>query len=834
MDKPSIQAEVSLIGNVLVDPEGFDRVRDLVSAEEFFDPRHAVIWNCIGSMVEPVDIVTLSEALERAGKLDAAGGLAYLGTIRAGTSAAANTRAYAKAIRDHALLRALIRTGAAQVDAVHNPNGRTAQELLAESQRALESLSFQRSSGWVSAGDATTSAIDRIETLLKNGGGMVGVSTGFRDLDKKTRGLEPGTLTIIAARPSQGKTTLAIQIARHVAETDPRHVAVFSLEMSAESLAIRMMSALGGVDHDRLRSAQLGTDDYEGVTRAASRLGSMRLHIDDTSGLTSDEIQARAKRLHRETGGLSLIVIDYLGLIGISSKSESHNLAIGKITADMKGLAKTLNIPVVLLSQLNRGLEQRPNKRPTLADLRDCLPVDEWVDTPTGPVQLQERPETVVAVGANGPIVSRADFVEKRYNRVYRVRTQFGDFRATARHQVLTGTGWKQVRELVPGRDVIASPRIIPHANRGHQPHARLLGWLLGNGSLSGTPSLVYRHELHDDVVQAVKPFGVRVNVRSRQKSPNVYECYLSQGVETGSLENPLMAWLRDLGLDGKRSAERFIPAKYLGSSTDTHLDLLRGLWETDGSVSYGSARFSTTSEVLARQVRWLLLTIGVRSRMTCYARSGVLPLWTVRSASADNERMAPIVSFQVRFGELSHPSRFYEDFSPALFTEIAAEYAGKHRRFQKRINGGLKRLSKSELKEVNIVPIPLITESPFMTLPCVGWGDVLSVELEEDKDVRVCDLHVPNDHCFVVNGVVVHNSGSIEQDADLVMFIYRDEVYYPDSQEAGIAEIIIGKQRNGPIGTTRVAFKGELCRFADLAYEWRAPAPQKRYDTEY
>lgn len=727
MDKPSIQAEVSLIGNVLVDPEGFDRVRDLVSAEEFFDPRHAVIWNCIGSMAEPVDIVTLAEALERAGKLDAAGGLAYLGTIRAGTSAAANTRAYAKAIRDHALLRALVRTGAAQVDAVHNPNGRTAQELLSESQRALESLSFQRSSGWVSAGDATTSAIARIETLLKNGGGMVGVSTGFKDLDKKTRGLEPGTLTIIAARPSMGKaqpidskiltlsgwktmgevqvgdalasidggasyvsgvfpqgkkqiyritfadgrsaeccdehlwlvnnrhwitpkvlstrdlitklekkryqgrlwidtfsghfgggslpidpwvmgavlgngglsggdvkfstadietfglfkdtispeyelkkisnygyrviqsggchekgilgvkpngikeslktlglhglksqdkfipqqylnasfsdrmalmqglmdtdgwvektgavcfstssknladdfiylarslgctasysiktpvftyrglkktglesyccrvqhknkedlfrlrrkserakigfrvrrltvssiqptrvanaqcikvthpsstyitndfvvthnTTLGMQIARHVAETDPRHVAVFSLEMSAESLAIRMMSALGGVDHDRLRSAQLGTDDYEGVTRAASRLGSMRLHIDDTSGLTSDEIQARAKRLHRETGGLSLIVIDYLGLIGISSKAESHNLAIGKITAEMKGLAKTLKVPVVLLSQLNRGLEQRPNKRPILADIRESGHVEQDAD----------------------------------------------------------------------------------------------------------------------------------------------------------------------------------------------------------------------------------------------------------------------------------------------------------------------------------------------------------------------------------------------------------------------------------------------------------------------
>lgn len=381
----STQAEIALIGGVLLDADAYERIYGTVQADDFWDARHKVMWSCIETIMEqgkPLDVVTLAEALQRGGKLEEAGGLPYLGAIRTGTSSTANVRAYAQAIREHSVMRSLIKSGAAQIDAVHNPNGRSSQELLEEAQTALATLAERGvlGAGWVSAREATHSAITRIEKLWQAGTGMVGVSSGFADLDKITRGLEAGTLIILAARPAMGKTTLAMNIAQHVAATDPRHVAVFSLEMSSESLAMRLMSSLGNIDHDHLRSAQLNDDDLAGVTLASNKLGDMRLCIDDQSGLTVGEIEVRAKRLHREKGGLSLIVIDYLGLIGMSAKVENQNLGIAKITAALKGLAKTLNVPVVLLSQLNREVEKRPNKRPLMADLRDSGSIEQDAD----------------------------------------------------------------------------------------------------------------------------------------------------------------------------------------------------------------------------------------------------------------------------------------------------------------------------------------------------------------------------------------------------------------------------------------------------------------------
>ena len=638
-------------------------------------------------------------------------------------------------------------------------------------------------------------------------------------------------------------TTFGVQLAQQVAAKADKPVLVFSLEMSVDALGLRMISSLGRIDHDKVRSGKLeGEDEWGNLTLAVNRMAALKLHIDDQSGLTVQDIIVRAKRFHREQGGLSLIVIDYLGLIAFVGRVENQNLGISQVTAALKGLAKSLKVPVVLLSQLNRNLEQRPNKRPIMADLRDCLPVDEWVDTPTGPAQLRDRPARVVAVNDTGAIQADAEFIEKRYNRVYRVWTQFGDFCATARHRVLTGTGWKQVCDLVPGRDVVASPKRIPHANRGEQPHARLLGWLLGNGSLSGTPGLTYRVELHDEVEQAVALFGVRVNPRSEQKSPSVIDAYLSNGVETGSLENPLMTWIRELGLEGKRSHEKSIPSRYLGSSDATHIDLLRGLWETDGTVCNGTAKYATVSELLARQVRWLLLTIGVRAKVHCEIDGCNRPLWIVQCAKADNPSMVTVVAKTGRFGVLSEPSYRYMDVSPALFTEMAAELSSHGRRFQKRADGNYKRLSKTEMELVlDQSPITTIAESPYMRQPGVGWGDVQSVELVKGPDVRVCDLHVADGSCFIVNGVVVHNSGSIEQDADLIAFIYRDEVYHPESPDAGTAELIVAKHRNGKTDTLRYAFLGKYCRFDELAYDWqpqkqaKQSSPQRRsQDYEY
>ena len=381
----SSASEQALIGSALTDPQVYERVADLVRAEDFYQANHRVIWATLATMAEgnhPLDIFTVAERLERDGNLEEAGGLAYLGTLARGSVTSANSRAYAGHVREAATKRALIAAGSEQIDAAYNPEGREARELLAEAQDRLAQLAERGvlGNGWVSSQDATIRAIERIERLFAAGGGMVGVSTGWVDLDAMTRGLEPGSLVIIAARPSMGKTTAAVQIAQHIASNHDKPAALFSLEMSAEALALRMLSASGRIDHDHLRSAQLEEDELQRLTPASTKTGSLNLHIDDQSGLSVSDLIVRAKRLHRQHGGLSVIAIDYLGLLAVPSKVETHALAIGRITAALKGLAKSLHVPVILLSQLNRDVEKRPNKRPIMSDLRDSGSIEQDAD----------------------------------------------------------------------------------------------------------------------------------------------------------------------------------------------------------------------------------------------------------------------------------------------------------------------------------------------------------------------------------------------------------------------------------------------------------------------
>lgn len=380
-------AEQALIGGVLLDNAAWERVADIVVAADFYQHAHRLLWLAITTLLEadkPADVVTVAEEIERHGRQEDIGGITYLHQIFRGAFSSENVQSYARAVRETSLLRALIAAGAAQIDAVHNPDGRTGKDLLEAAQADLAALAERGAlgSGWITAKEATGQAVERIERLWQQGGGMVGVSTGWADLDAKTRGLEPGTLTILAARPSMGKTTAAVQISQAVAEKGEKPVALFSLEMSAESLALRLLSAIGRVDHDKLRSATLedANGDWQRIGPAAERLAAMNLHIDDQPGLTVGEIVVRAKRLHRQHGGLGLIAIDYLGLIALTGKVENQNLGIGKVTAALKGLAKTLKVPVVLLSQLNREVEKRPNKRPIMADLRDSGSIEQDAD----------------------------------------------------------------------------------------------------------------------------------------------------------------------------------------------------------------------------------------------------------------------------------------------------------------------------------------------------------------------------------------------------------------------------------------------------------------------
>lgn len=381
----SLPAEQALIGSVLRDPSAYERVGDKVTAADFYAASHRLHWQAITDMLDasqPCDIVTLAEKLARDGHLADAGGMDYLRVISQATNTTANIAAYADLVRDMAIMRAMLSAAGEQVADVYQPEGRKASELLATAQSRLAALAErgQPARGPITAREMTGHALDHLQRMNDRPDGMEGVSTGWPSLDKLTRGLEPSSLVILAARPSMGKTTFGVQLAQQVAAKADKPVLIFSLEMSVAAIGLRMISSLGRIDHDHVRASQMDEDEWPRVTLATSKMAKLPLHIDDQSGLTVRDITVRSQRLAREHGGLSLIVIDYLGLIAFAGRVENQNLGIGQITAALKGLAKSLKVPVVLLSQLNRNLEQRPNKRPIMADLRDSGSIEQDAD----------------------------------------------------------------------------------------------------------------------------------------------------------------------------------------------------------------------------------------------------------------------------------------------------------------------------------------------------------------------------------------------------------------------------------------------------------------------
>lgn len=825
----SIDSEQSVLGGLLLNNDAWDAVGDLLTDSDFYRYEHRLIFGAISALVtasKPADTITVYEHLTALGKMQEAGGLAYLNALSASVPNAANCRRYAEVVRERAILRKVIATCDEVATRAFNTGGATAAQILGQAQEQLFAIGESGAQDEPQLlSDLVPRVLQEVEDKAEQGGvEWTGTPTGFTDVDNMLCGMQPGDLVILAAASSMGKTALALNIGEHVALRECKPVVIFEMEMSAAQLTLRTIASEGRINGHALRKGRLAQTDWQNMTAAVTRLTQSTILIDESPGLSHVEIRARARRAARKYGQLGLVIVDYLQLMGGNGGDENRASELGAITRALKALGKELRCPVLALSQLNRSIAARPDKRPLMSDLRECLPVEEWVDTPAGPVQLKTRPTSIITAGPRSAGPADCSFIEKRYNSTYRVTTKFGSFSATARHLVLTGVGWKEVRDLVPGRDVVACPLKTEHENRGPLPHARLLGWLIGNGYLTGTPGLVYRNELEEEVRAEVEKFGVEVRPCRMQKSANVTSAYLSNGVESGCLPNPLMLWIRSMGLEGKTAHEKFIPSRYMGSSDDTHRELLRGLWETDGTVTCGNGKYATCSELLARQVKWLLHTVGIRSTVSFYENeySG---MWEVRCATEDNERLENICANRVRFpSDLQQPSSRYIDPAPAIFVELVAELYRGAERLQRRGDGKFKNISKERMRSIlKECRISTISESPYMTMDYMGWAPVAAVDHQE-QEVRVCDLHVPQTNCFLTNGLVAHNSGALEQDADVIAFVYRDDYYNKDSEEPGVAEIIIAKNRNGPTGTVKLSFLKPMTKFENLDPNYTPP----------
>ncbi len=381
----SIEAEQSVIGGLMLDNGRWDQIADLLIDQDFYRQDHRLIFSCIANLSEsntPFDVITISERLESLGEIEEVGGLSYLGSLVKNTPSAANIKAYANIVRERSILRQLIRVATDIGDSAFNTEGRSYTELLDNAEKLVFEIADQGNRGgrgFVAIKDLLVKAVDRIDLLFQQDNPITGISSGFSDFDEMTSGLQPSDLVIVAGRPSMGKTTFAVNLAENAAIKHNVPVAVFSMEMPGEQLAMRMMSSLGRIDQHKIRSGKLEDDDWPRLTSAVGMLAEVPIFIDDTPALTPTELRAKARRLKREHN-LGMIVIDYLQLMQVHGKSDNRTAEISEISRSLKGLAKELNVPVIALSQLNRSLEQRPNKRPVMSDLRESGAIEQDAD----------------------------------------------------------------------------------------------------------------------------------------------------------------------------------------------------------------------------------------------------------------------------------------------------------------------------------------------------------------------------------------------------------------------------------------------------------------------
>jgi len=386
----SVEAEQSVLGGLLLESSALDRVADLITEEDFYRHEHRLIFRQIvrlSEMAKPVDVITVAEALEIAGELDKVGGLTYLGSLAQNVPSAANIRRYGEIVRERSIMRKLVEVGSDIASSAYNPTGRDAAQLLDEAESKVFEIAEAGShgkQGFVPMPPLLTQVVERIETLYArdNPGDVTGIATGFTDIDRMTSGLQPGELIIVAGRPSMGKTAFSINIAENVALDSKLPVAIFSMEMGATQLALRMLGSVGKLNQHDLRTGRLQDDDWGRLTHALGRLHDAPIHIDESAALSAMDLRARSRRLHRQNSGLGLIVVDYLQLMSsnVGKASENRATEISEISRSLKALAKELHVPVIALSQLNRGLEQRPNKRPVMSDLRESGAIEQDAD----------------------------------------------------------------------------------------------------------------------------------------------------------------------------------------------------------------------------------------------------------------------------------------------------------------------------------------------------------------------------------------------------------------------------------------------------------------------
>lgn len=862
----NIEAERLILGVILLDNVAINQAAENLKPDDFFLGSNRRIYDKMIALYErgqAIDPLTLQEELRRAGELEQVGGPAYIAALFDGVPRFSNIENYVKIVKGKSMLRRLI-TSSNQIMAMSFDDEEEPEVILDKAESLILSIAEDRiKQGFVHIGEVASRQLTVIEETAGREQLITGLATGFADLDYMTSGLQRGDLIIIAARPSMGKTAFSLNIAQNAA-THPQHngekavVGVFSLEMSNEQLVNRLLCSQARVDAHRLRSGYLSKDEWRRLAIAVGELAETKIYLDDTPGISVLEMRAKARRLKNEQKALDLLIVDYLQLMSGRGRNESRQQEVSQISRELKMLAKELNVPLVALSQLSRAPETRTGShKPQLSDLREsgCLVGESLVTLADTGAQIPIRD----LAGKSGfkvwalneanlrlepAVVSRA--FATGVKPVFRLTTKLGrTIRATANHKFRTFAGWKRLDELMVGEH-LALPRMIENPARQSlsNDELALLGHLIGDGCTLPRHSIQYttrEKDLAEMVAElALKVFGNEIEPRIKQER-TWYQVYLSSTRHhTHNVRSAVTEWMSDLGVWGLRSYEKRVPAKVFEQPAAAIGVFLRHLWSTDGGIKnhgtlhYPSIYYASSSGELASDVQSLLLRLGINATLSRHSQygKGRDQYHVSVSGKPDLEKFIEIVG-TVGANKSAHlasiaealcgrPAKTNRDVLPRevwpmiILPEIQRlNTTAEQTRMALSDIGRLSTIRHQNLsrdraarvaKAVGLETLTKLAQSD------IYWDKIASIEPDGVTDVY--DLTVPGLQSFVAQGFIAHNS--IEQDADVVMFIYREEVYKPETEKQNIAEIIIGKQRNGPIGSVELVFLKQLTKFED------------------
>lgn len=762
-----VHAESSVLGSMMLSKDAIADCVEVVRGVDFYRPSHEIIYDAIIDLYgrgEPADAITVADELTKRGDLVRVGGQAYLHELISSVPTAANASYYAQIVGERAVLRRLVTAGTKIVQLGYGQEGGDVEEIVNAAQAEIYAVADKRGSeDYAVLGDLLEAAADEIDNNSGRTGELVGVPTGFSDLDELTNGLHPGQMIVIAARPAMGKSTLALDIARSASIHNGLTSVVFSLEMSRNEIAMRLLSAEASIQLQHMRKGTMRDEDWVKLTRTMGEVSEAPLFIDDSPNMSLMEIRAKCRRL-KQRHNLKLVIIDYLQLMSSGKRVESRQQEVSEFSRALKLLAKEIEVPVIALSQLNRGPEQRTDKKPQVSDLREsgCLTADTRIlradtgaEVTLGELLASgEKDVPVWALDESCRYVSRpmTHVFPTGRRAVYRLTMSSGKtVRATANHPFLTYSGWVPLGEILPG-DRLAVPRHVPgpevvDASWGDEDVVNLAAVTTGFAG-AGMPNAVF-------------------SLPKRQIARFLREYVSRAGGVTLSTDRP--------------GGEIFCFA-------DERAPL-------DG-VARLLLRFGIEAQVTGDLSGWVLDVVDVDSQRRFLQEIGVEGpaeddagrlLDIVREATAGHEPVPGQLPLWREVAEVletpdAAPAEAPRMAGPAPLRQVAAVLDG----------------ADMDLAAVNDV----------------AWETVVNVEYVGDEDVF--DATVLGAHNFVADGIAVHNS--IEQDADMVMLLHRESVYEPDSPREGEADIIVAKHRNGPTATITVAFQGHFSRFTNMA----------------